>query len=264
MSGIEKFFSIFSKKKKTDQVGFDVRKNKNGEVVTQEPSQVRQDIIPDLNIPKDPFIYPRVHQYIPDADMGGLFSTPENKPIGIVIHHTATYNTADTISIFKKNAVDVHFIVGHRGEMIQMVPCNRKAAHAGESSWKGKSSLNNYYIGIEVVNIGQLTKDGSNYLDYYNRKKKKEGKPYSYWRGEVRERKSNGEMYWEPFTPAQEQAITEICLWAIDSFGIDIDNIIGHYECSPGRKVDPAGGFSHGPVFAYRNYLDKLIKQRAS
>jgi N-acetyl-anhydromuramoyl-L-alanine amidase len=46
--------------------------------------------------------------------------------------------------------VSAHFVVRRDGELIQFVPCDRRAWHAGESSWKGKDRCNDVSIGIEL------------------------------------------------------------------------------------------------------------------
>lgn len=47
-------------------------------------------------------------------------------------------------------AASAHFLVRRDGEVIQFVPCAKRAWHAGESSWKGRSRCNDFSIGIEV------------------------------------------------------------------------------------------------------------------
>lgn len=179
------------------------------------------------------WVYPQNWKYIADPDGGKKFiKNEDNLPSGVVIHHTATYNLNSTVKYFKKNAVDVHFLIGHDGKVVQMVQCNKTAAHAGKSEWNGQKWLNNYYIGIEVVNIGWLKKKDDKYYDGYGRE----------WKGKVRARKIQGELYWEPFTPSQEKALRKLSLWLCDTYQIPYSNITAHYEVSPKRKNDPAGG----------------------
>ena len=52
-----------------------------------------------------------------------------------------------TIADLKASA---HFLVRRDGALIQFVPCAKRAWHAGESSWKGRSRCNDFSIGIEV------------------------------------------------------------------------------------------------------------------
>jgi AmpD protein len=46
--------------------------------------------------------------------------------------------------------VSAHFLVRRSGELIQFVPCAKRAWHAGESQWRGRDRCNDYSIGIEV------------------------------------------------------------------------------------------------------------------
>jgi N-acetylmuramoyl-L-alanine amidase len=228
-------------------------------VVEAEPVDSGKSLLPDYkNDPKFPHRFPLNLRFEADGDVGGKLVG--GKPTGIVLHHTMSYNTDGTVNHFKNNVVDVHFLVGHKGEVVQMADCDRACAHAGASKWGGLNGLNSHFIGIEVVNIGPLVHTTEGFLDGYNVEKKKKGKPFKYWKGEVREREVMGYKYWEPFTAAQEQAIINLCGWAMKTYGISIDNICGHYECSPGRKNDPAGGLSFGSVAAFREHLKGLFQ----
>jgi AmpD protein len=46
--------------------------------------------------------------------------------------------------------VSTHFLLRRNGEIIQFVPCNRRAWHAGVSSWQGWERCNDFSIGIEL------------------------------------------------------------------------------------------------------------------
>ena len=46
--------------------------------------------------------------------------------------------------------VSAHFLVRRDGEMIQFVPCSRRAWHAGASDWRGRGRCNDFSIGIEL------------------------------------------------------------------------------------------------------------------
>ena len=46
--------------------------------------------------------------------------------------------------------VSSHFLVRRDGELIQFVPVERRAWHAGASSWRGRSRCNDFSIGIEL------------------------------------------------------------------------------------------------------------------
>ena len=46
--------------------------------------------------------------------------------------------------------VSAHFFIRRDGEIIQFVPCEKRAWHAGESCWQGRNRCNDYSIGIEL------------------------------------------------------------------------------------------------------------------
>lgn len=51
--------------------------------------------------------------------------------------------------------VSAHFLIRRDGGLLQFVPCARRAWHAGESSWKGRSRCNDFSIGIELEGTGE-------------------------------------------------------------------------------------------------------------
>jgi len=196
--------------------------------------------------PTSIWTYPGNYDYVEDLDRGEKLVTGGNLPRGVIIHHTVSYNMDATVRHFLNHKVDVHFIIGTDGKVTQMVPCNHIAHHAGQSSWDGDDLLNRYYVGIEVVNLGPL-------------RKKEDGKFYDAYRkeykGQVRTREILGNKYWEPFTAIQEKALDDLVLWLLHAYRFSLGNVVGHYECSPGRKNDPAGGLSHGLMEDYRDHL---------
>lgn len=46
--------------------------------------------------------------------------------------------------------VSAHFLIRRDGELIQFVPCTRRAWHAGASLWRGRERCNDFSIGIEL------------------------------------------------------------------------------------------------------------------
>jgi AmpD protein len=51
--------------------------------------------------------------------------------------------------------VSAHFFIRRTGELIQFVPCGRRAWHAGVSSWLGRSRCNDFSIGVELEGTDQ-------------------------------------------------------------------------------------------------------------
>jgi N-acetylmuramoyl-L-alanine amidase len=48
--------------------------------------------------------------------------------------------------------VSSHYLIEKNGTIIQLVEDKKKAHHAGISYWRGRDQLNDYSIGIEIVN----------------------------------------------------------------------------------------------------------------
>jgi AmpD protein len=56
--------------------------------------------------------------------------------------------------------VSAHALIRRDGRIIQFVPFDRRAWHAGESSWRGRERCNDYSVGIELEGT-----DGTSYED---------------------------------------------------------------------------------------------------
>ena len=64
-------------------------------------------------------------------------------------------NTLDTdaspyFAQLKGVRVSAHFLIQREGEITQFVPCNKRAWHAGASTWQGRKACNDFSIGIEL------------------------------------------------------------------------------------------------------------------
>ncbi len=59
--------------------------------------------------------------------------------------------------------VSAHFVIRRDGEIIQFVPCGKRAWHAGVSSWQGKSRCNDFSIGVELEGSDDVPFDDRQY-----------------------------------------------------------------------------------------------------
>lgn len=99
--------------------------------------------------------------------------------------------------------VSAHLLVRRTGEVLQFVPLNARAWHAGASSFQGRPSCNDYSIGIEL--------EGEDLAPYDDR------------------------QY------AALQELTGVLRLAYPA--ITPDRIVGHSDVAPGRKTDPGVAF---------------------
>jgi N-acetylmuramoyl-L-alanine amidase len=81
-------------------------------------------------------------------------------PRFLIIHYTAGRSLESTVRWFKNPdaSASAHLVIGRDGEIVQMVPFDKKAWHAGRSRWGDVVGLNSHSIGIELDNAGELTR----------------------------------------------------------------------------------------------------------
>lgn len=169
-------------------------------------------------------------------------------PTLIVLHDTAgSLNAGSSVAWFasEKCKTSAHFVVERDGSITQMVATDRKAFHAGESTFKGRRFCNGFAVGIEIVSPGKCDADGKAWF----------GKATD--EALVRMKtKSHGDGYWLPYTAAQIDAVTQLCR-ALISAHPAIKDITTHWFISPGRKIDPSPVFPLEDVRA-RAFAEKV------
>lgn len=60
--------------------------------------------------------------------------------------------------------VSAHFLIRRDGETIQFVACEQRAWHAGQSQWIGRSTCNDYSIGIELEGTDDIAFSDEQYV----------------------------------------------------------------------------------------------------
>ena len=125
----------------------------------------------------------------------------------IVLHFTAE-DFDSSLRTLTQGSVSSHYLVRDDPPTVyRLVDDDRRAYHAGESSWKGITWLNAASIGIEIVNRG--FHDGQ----------------------------------WQDYPPAQVDAVIALLKKLVREHGVSPDRILGHNEIAPQRKVDPGPRF---------------------
>ncbi len=173
-------------------------------------------------------------------NISGKFSA--DLPDTIVIHFTGGRSARSSANWLCNPSAkaSAHVVIGKEGEIIQLVPFDTIAWHAGRSQWQDRSGLNKYSIGIEIDNAGRLEQREQGYYTWFGTKVADE------WVTRAVHRNESLHSYWHAFTEAQISATEQLCILLKEVYSIK--TIVGHEEISPGRKVDP------GPAFP----LDKL------
>lgn len=175
------------------------------------------------------------------------------KPRYLIIHYTAGSGGPHQIAAyFQKSSAkaSAHLNLGVDGELTQNMGLEKKAWHAGKSSWAGLTNLNNHSIGIEVCNPGPLTITSKGYKSWF-------GKYYdddSIIEG-PHPNNPNGPVYgWLPFTNEQMTVLTTLGQAIMEEY--NLIETLGHDMISPGRKTDPGLCMNHRVYDVLNNPLD--------
>mgnify|MGYP006166722119 FL=1 len=136
----------------------------------------------------------------------------------MVLHYTNA-NLERSLALLTHGEVSSHYLIGDNPPTVyQLVDESRRAWHAGDSQWRGRTWLNASTLGIELVNQG--------YAD------------------------TPAGRVWQPYSEAQIDALILLLKDIVQRHHLPIDSIIGHSDIAPQRKVDP------GPLFPWRRLAD--------
>lgn len=122
----------------------------------------------------------------------------------LLMHYTGMQSGEAAIARLRDITAKVssHYVVEEDGRVFQLVPEDRRAWHAGVSSWQGATNINQRSIGIEIVNPGH-------------------------------------EFGYRAFPAAQMGAVKNLARGIIARHAIPASRVIGHSDVAPKRKQDP-------------------------
>ncbi len=157
-------------------------------------------------------------------------------PTVVILHDTASRltkgNAADYLA---DNAakVAVHFVVERDGSIVQQVPTNKRAGHAGQSTFQGRRGCNEFSIGIEIVNPGRMTRMSSGKARTWFKQ------DFDVVADDVQEvtTPEHGSGLWMDYPEVQLDAV-EALLVALFAGVKTLRDVTTHWYVSPGRKVD--------------------------
>lgn len=130
------------------------------------------------------------------------------QPIRYIIIHCSKFSPEKQIEILNEYKLSTHYIISQTGRVTENCPPERVAYHSGESHWlqSPEKSLNETSIGIELEapHLGQTTED-------YPRRLR--------------------------------SALTRVLKELSKVYNIRPENVLGHSDIAPTRKIDPGCGF---------------------
>lgn len=130
------------------------------------------------------------------------------EPDILLLHYTgmASGQAALEKLVSADGGVSCHYFVFEDGRALQLVPEDRRAWHAGVSSWEGEGDVNSRSIGIEIVNRGHA-------LGYAD------------------------------FPAKQIETVIELSRDICARRGIQPERVLAHSDVAPRRKEDPGEKF---------------------
>ncbi len=136
------------------------------------------------------------------------FDARRAPPDMLVLHYTGMMSAAEAIARLRdpEAKVSAHYVVDEDGSILQLVPEERRAWHAGRGVWQGEDDCNAASIGIEIVNPGH-------------------------------------EFGYRDFPDAQIEAVIALVGDIRSRWTVPDARIIAHSDLAPQRKEDPGERF---------------------
>ncbi|MFT5775218.1 N-acetylmuramoyl-L-alanine amidase [Hyphomonas sp.] len=131
----------------------------------------------------------------------------------LVLHYTGMETGKVALARMRDPASEVsaHYMVWEDGRITQLVGEDKRAWHAGVSSWQGDDDLNSRSIGIEIVNGGHDVPLPDGALP--------------------------------PYPDIQIDAVIALCHSILASHAIPASRVVAHSDIAPARKTDPGEHF---------------------
>ena len=128
-----------------------------------------------------------------------------DQPVSIaVLHYTGMESGEAALERLRdpEAGVSCHYLIMEDGQVVRMVPEEKRAWHAGRSWWRGIRNVNGASIGIEIVNPGH-------------------------------------EYGYRPFSREQMESLVPLLAGIVRRHQIPRTNVVGHSDVAPARKQDP-------------------------
>jgi len=140
-----------------------------------------------------------VHREVPSPNWN-----ERSCPISMLVLHYTELPFAEALARLSDPAAEVsaHYLISEAGEVIRLVPEDKRAWHAGASAWRGMRDVNSASIGIELDHPGH----------------------------------AGG---YRAFAPEQIAALMPLLHRIVRAYDIPRANVVGHSDVAPQRKIDP-------------------------
>ena len=133
----------------------------------------------------------------------------DQRPLGVrpsllILHYTRMSSGRAAIARLRDPAakVSAHYLIDEDGCVMELVPEERRAWHAGIAGWRALEDINSHSIGIELVNPGH-------------------------------------EWGYRPFPGVQIAALIELAAAIRMRHAMPPEAVLGHSDVAPGRNTQP-------------------------
>src|SRR5437016_3497785 len=161
----------------------------------------------------------------PSIDTSHTAVNQDSRVQFLVIHFTnETWESSLSTLTAGKAQVSSHYLVRDDPPVAyRLVDEGQRAWHAGVSSWRRVTALNSASIGIEIVNAGDRSPAGT----------------------------PIGDLAFAEYPKAQIDVVVALVKDIVKRHNIRPENVVGHSDIAPQRKVDP------GPKFPWKRLADE-------
>lgn len=156
----------------------------------------------------------------PSIDTSHPAKSQDSRAQFLILHFTGE-PWERSMKILTEDNVSAHYLVRDNPvKVYRLVDEDRRAWHAGASSWKGQTQLNAASIGIEIQNLGDVAGP-------------------------------DGKIVYHAYPKEQIDTVVELVRQIVARHGIRPDRVLAHSDIAPMRKVDP------GPTFPWKRLADE-------
>jgi N-acetylmuramoyl-L-alanine amidase len=140
----------------------------------------------------------------------------DSRVLFVVLHYTDG-DFQRSLRTLTEGEVSAHYLVSDESppRILRLVDEERRAWHAGLSSWQQHAGLNASSIGIEIVNPGLVEQ-------------------------------ADGSQAFAPYPPAQIDAVVALVQDIVRRHAVRPEHVLGHSDIAPQRRIDP------GPAFPWQ------------
>jgi N-acetylmuramoyl-L-alanine amidase len=143
----------------------------------------------------------------------------------VVLHYTEMLSAEEALARMcdPESEVSAHYLISEAGEVVRLVPEDKRAWHAGVAYWRGHTDVNGRSIGIELDHPGHM------------------------WG-------------YREFSEAQFEALVPLLARIVRDHDIPRANVVGHSDVAPTRKIDPGELFPWDRLAEYHLCLARPEK----